>query len=67
MKEDIANHAGWKSICESVMKTYTDATDGSHVEVKESALVWHFRDADPDFGNWQVGSHTKNTEAVDRS
>lgn len=33
---------------------YCECTDGSHVEVKASALVWHYGDADPDFGNWQV-------------
>ena len=34
---------------------YTESTDGSFIEAKESALVWHYRDADPDFGSWQVG------------
>jgi hypothetical protein len=33
---------------------YTESTDGSNVEAKESALVWHYRDADPDFGHWQA-------------
>jgi hypothetical protein len=33
---------------------YCECTDGSHIEVKASALVWHYGDADPDFGNWQV-------------
>jgi len=32
-----------------------ESTDGSWIEAKESSLVWHYRDADPDFGNWQVG------------
>ena len=35
-------------------QVYTESTDGSNVEAKESALVWHYRDADPDFGHWQV-------------
>ena len=33
---------------------YTESTDGTYIEVKESALVWHYSDADPDFGSWQV-------------
>jgi hypothetical protein len=31
-----------------------ESTDGSWIEAKESGLVWHYRDADPDFGAWQV-------------
>lgn len=36
------------------MRMYTEATDGSTLETKESALVWHHQDADPDFGYWQA-------------
>ena len=36
------------------MQVYTEATDGSYLDVKESALVWHYKDADPDFGRWQA-------------
>ncbi len=32
-----------------------ESTDGSYIETKDSALVWNYRDADPDFGSWQVG------------
>ncbi|KAH7528491.1 hypothetical protein FEM48_Zijuj05G0077800 [Ziziphus jujuba var. spinosa] len=44
----------WKRIAEPVMKLYTEATDGSNIETKESALVWHHQDADPDFGSCQA-------------
>ncbi|RZC17112.1 probable alpha,alpha-trehalose-phosphate synthase [UDP-forming] 8 isoform X1 [Glycine soja] len=44
----------WQKIAEPVMRSYMEATDGSSVETKESALVWHYRDADPDFGSWQA-------------
>ncbi|KAB2633385.1 alpha,alpha-trehalose-phosphate synthase 10 [Pyrus ussuriensis x Pyrus communis] len=44
----------WKQIAEPVMKLYTEATDGSYIESKESALVWHHLDADPDFGSCQA-------------
>ncbi|KAK7317603.1 hypothetical protein RJT34_01979 [Clitoria ternatea] len=44
----------WKKIVEPVMQLYTEATDGSNIEIKESALVWHHQDADPDFGSCQA-------------
>lgn len=44
----------WKRIAEPVMTLYTEATDGSSIETKESALVWHHQDADPDFGSCQA-------------
>ncbi len=40
-----------KRVC---MQVYTESTDGSYLDVKESALVWHYKDADPDFGRWQA-------------
>ncbi|MCO5554062.1 hypothetical protein L7F22_007588 [Adiantum nelumboides] len=33
---------------------YTKTTDGSYIEAKESALVWHHQEADLDFGSWQA-------------
>ena len=44
----------WKEIVEPIMRSYTEATDGSSIEIKESALVWHHQYADPDFGSWQA-------------
>ncbi|KAI9174764.1 hypothetical protein LWI28_022412 [Acer negundo] len=44
---------GWKKVVEPVMKLYTETTDGSYIETKESALVWHHQYADPDFGTCQ--------------
>uniref|UniRef100_A0A2N9GFZ4 Uncharacterized protein n=1 Tax=Fagus sylvatica TaxID=28930 RepID=A0A2N9GFZ4_FAGSY len=49
----VAADLDWKKIVEPVMRLYTEATDGSNIEVKESALVWHHQDADPDFGSCQ--------------
>ncbi len=37
-----------------ILKQYQESTDGTFIEAKESALVWHHRDADPDFGSWQA-------------
>jgi trehalose 6-phosphate synthase/phosphatase len=44
----------WKKIALPVMEHYTEATDGSFIEQKESAIVWHHQEADPDFGSWQA-------------
>ncbi len=44
----------WKLVAELVMRLYPESTDGSYLEYKESALVWHRRFPDPDFGSWQA-------------
>ena len=40
-----------KQLCN--LQVYTESTDGSYIESKESAVTWHYKDADPDFGRWQ--------------
>lgn len=54
----------WKQIAEPVMKLYTEATDGSYIETKESALVWHHQDADPYFGSCQAMELLDHLESV---
>lgn len=46
------------------MRLYTEATDGSNIESKESALVWHHQDADPDFGSCQAKELLDHLENV---
>ncbi|KAF8409101.1 hypothetical protein HHK36_005174 [Tetracentron sinense] len=55
---------GWIQIAEPVMKLYTEATDGSSIETKESALVWHHQDADHDFGSSQAKEMLDHLESV---
>lgn len=55
---------GWKEIVEPILQVYTESTDGSHIEAKESALVWHYRDADPDFGSWQAKELLDHLEGI---
>ncbi|XP_077251103.1 putative alpha,alpha-trehalose-phosphate synthase [UDP-forming] 7 [Tasmannia lanceolata] len=55
---------GWIEIAEPVMKLYTEATDGSFIETKESALVWHHKDADPGFGSSQAKEMLEHLESV---
>ena len=55
---------GWKDIVLPILQLYTESTDGSSIESKESALVWHYRDADPDFGSWQAKELLDHLEGV---
>lgn len=55
---------GWMQIAEPVMKLYTEATDGSSIEKKESALVWQYRDADQGFGYTQAKEMLDHLESV---
>ncbi|XP_073039689.1 probable alpha,alpha-trehalose-phosphate synthase [UDP-forming] 7 isoform X1 [Primulina eburnea] len=55
---------GWMHLAEPVMKSYTEATDGSGIERKESALVWHYQDADPVFGFSQAKEMLDHLESV---
>lgn len=54
----------WKKIALPVMEHYTEATDGSSIEQKESALVWHHQEADPDFGSCQAKELHDHLESV---
>nr|GLL30332.1 probable alpha,alpha-trehalose-phosphate synthase [UDP-forming] 7 [Ipomoea trifida] len=55
---------GWKQIAEPVMQLYTESTDGSYIEPKDSALVWHHRDADLGFGSSQAKEMLDHLESV---
>ncbi|KAJ9163726.1 hypothetical protein P3X46_023361 [Hevea brasiliensis] len=54
----------WKKIAEPVVKSYAEATDGSYIETKESALVWHHQYADPFFGSCQAKELLDHLENV---
>ncbi|OEL13200.1 putative alpha,alpha-trehalose-phosphate synthase [UDP-forming] 7 [Dichanthelium oligosanthes] len=55
---------GWMQMAEPVMNLYTEATDGSYIEKKETALVWHHQDADPGFGSSQAKEMLDHLESV---
>jgi trehalose 6-phosphate synthase/phosphatase len=42
----------WKLRVLPVLGHFVDRTPGSFVEEKEYSLVWHYRMADPEFGDW---------------
>ncbi|XP_062073565.1 alpha,alpha-trehalose-phosphate synthase [UDP-forming] 5 [Humulus lupulus] len=54
----------WKHIAEPVMQLYAETTDGSSIEAKESALVWNYQHADPDFGSCQAKELLDHLESV---
>jgi trehalose 6-phosphate synthase/phosphatase len=54
----------WKQIAEPVMNLYSETTDGSTIETKESALVWNYQHADPDFGLCQAKELLDHLESV---
>jgi len=43
----------WKTDIRALFKDFTDRTPGSMIESKEVNLTWHYRNADPDFGEYQ--------------
>ncbi|TDH65975.1 hypothetical protein CCR75_001825 [Bremia lactucae] len=44
----------WKDVTHAVMDIYTQRTHGTYIELKGSALLWQYRDADPEFGQLQA-------------
>lgn len=52
--ENDAVELEWKDLVQPIMKYFTERTPGTYIESKESSLAWHYKDADPHFGAWQV-------------
>jgi trehalose 6-phosphate synthase/phosphatase len=44
----------WMEQVREVMALYERSTPGTHVEEKRTGLVWHYRQADPEFGRWKA-------------
>uniref|UniRef100_A0A0E0IIN4 Trehalose 6-phosphate phosphatase n=1 Tax=Oryza nivara TaxID=4536 RepID=A0A0E0IIN4_ORYNI len=59
-----AQDCEWKNITEPIMEVYKETTDGSAIETKESGLVWHYQDADHDFGSCQAKELVSHLERV---
>ena len=43
----------WKERILEVFRHYEGTTPGAMIEEKRSALVWHYRRSDPEFGKWK--------------
>ena len=44
----------WKLQVRNVLEQYSGTVPGSFIEEKISAIVWHYRRADPEFGQWKA-------------
>jgi len=44
----------WMPEMEEILRRQAGMTPGSSVEKKTSALVWHYRESDPEFGSWKA-------------
>ncbi|KAL4403155.1 trehalose phosphatase [Malassezia pachydermatis] len=44
----------WKEDVLNVFRYFTDRTIGSNIEQKKTSIVWHYRNADPDYGSFQA-------------
>ena len=49
-----SSDSSWKELILEVMHNYVGSTPGSSVEEKHSAIVWHYRQCDPEFGDWKA-------------
>ena len=54
----------WKSTVVPILEHFMDRTPGSFVEEKKYALVWHYRMADPEFGEWLANELVSMLEAM---
>lgn len=44
----------WKDSLKPILQDFVFSSPGSRLEEKRSALVWHYRTCDPDFGDWKA-------------
>lgn len=44
----------WMARIVDVFQIYTGNTPGSFIEEKTASVVWHYRNADPEFGSWKA-------------
>ncbi|HJR06905.1 MAG TPA: bifunctional alpha,alpha-trehalose-phosphate synthase (UDP-forming)/trehalose-phosphatase [Pyrinomonadaceae bacterium] len=54
----------WKEHVFPVLEHFMDRTPGSLIEEKEFSLVWHYRMADPEFGEWLANELVSNLEEM---
>lgn len=54
----------WMNIALPVMEYYTMLTEGSSIEMREASLVWHYEEADPEFGSRQAQKLLSHIQSV---
>jgi trehalose 6-phosphate synthase/phosphatase len=48
----------------AILRVYEQATPGSMIEEKPSSIVWHYRKADEEFGEWKANRLTQELTAL---
>jgi trehalose 6-phosphate synthase/phosphatase len=56
--------AEWKDTVMPILEHFVDRTPGSFVEEKKYSLVWHYRMAEPEFGEWLANELVSMLEAM---
>jgi trehalose 6-phosphate synthase/phosphatase len=54
----------WKPTVIPILEHFVDRTPGSFVEEKKYTLVWHYRMAEPEFGEWLANELVSMLEAM---
>ena len=54
----------WKRRLFPILEHFVARTPGSFIEEKEFSLVWHYRMADPEFGDWLANDLVANLEQM---
>ena len=54
----------WIESVRDIMKSYTEKTDSTCIEEKESFIVWNYKDSDPELGKWQAKELTQQLEHI---
>jgi trehalose 6-phosphate synthase/phosphatase len=54
--------SNWKTRVYPILDHFVDRTPGSSIEEKEFSLVWHYRMAEPEFGDWLANDLVANLE-----
>lgn len=61
---DIRNR--WKDAAIDIISGYVTRTEGSNCEVKETSVVFQYRNADPEYGDWQAKELTTQLDIIMR-
>eukprot|EP00002_Diphylleia_rotans_P016525 TRINITY_DN3217_c0_g1_i3.p1 TRINITY_DN3217_c0_g1~~TRINITY_DN3217_c0_g1_i3.p1 ORF type:complete len:930 (-),score=208.84 TRINITY_DN3217_c0_g1_i3:490-3279(-) len=54
----------WMEPAAAICDIYTERTDGATLEIKETSLVWRYRDCDPEFGALQAKELCAHLEEI---
>jgi trehalose 6-phosphate synthase/phosphatase len=54
----------WKDKLLPILRVYEQTTPGSLIEEKPSSIVWHYRRADEEFGEWKANRLTQELAAL---